>query len=255
MAWLEANSIFDPDSFKQAVIGIAAKLAHHDSGEHSHKMGQLLFAQSGCIKIKLSKSLCMLPPMRMAWIPPNTLHQVHIKGVVGYRSIYIDTARIQSLPEEILVLDVNPLLRATLERIAISSFDTQWESGAPRNILQVCLDEIRSAQSQSVILPLPQDYRLKNFSGDEFPPLLKVISLNVGASEKTITRIFMKETGLTYQQWRQQWRFLKSIELLSEHNSITSTANILGFASDSAFIFFFKKMSGHTPKMYINLPK
>lgn len=31
-----------------------------------------------------------------------------------------------------------------------------------------------------------------------------------GASEKTISRIFRRETGLSYQQWRQQWRLIKA---------------------------------------------
>ncbi|WP_392563102.1 helix-turn-helix domain-containing protein [Orbus sturtevantii] len=65
----------------------------------------------------------------------------------------------------------------------------------------------------------------------------------------------MRETGLTYQQWRQQWRFLKSIELLSERSNISSIANNLGFSSGSAFVYFFKKMSGVTPKAYIHIPK
>lgn len=255
MAWLEPDTVFDPDILKKSVVGIAANLAQHDSGTHQHRMGQLLFAQSGCIKITLSDRLCMLPPMRMAWIPPNTMHQAQIKGVVGYRSIYLDTTLIKPLPSEVRVLEVNPLLRAVLERIAMSSFDTNWEQGAALNVLAVCLDEIHAAHHEPVILRLPTDRRLNNFSENELLPPLKKFSITIGASEKTISRIFIRETGLTYQQWRQQWRFLKSIELLSERNNISSIANTLGFASDSAFVYFFKNMSGVTPRTYIHIPK
>ncbi|MFC0226154.1 AraC family transcriptional regulator [Serratia aquatilis] len=251
MAWLNADTVFDPDSLGLSIVGIAAKLGKHDSGEHQHKMGQLLFTQSGCIRITLSKRLCMLPPTRVVWIPANTKHRAEMKGVVGYRSIYIDTALVKSLPNEVVVLEVNPLLRAVLERIAISPFDTGWQQGPALNLLTVGLDEIRSAHREPMLLRLPADRRLLNFSGDELPPPLNIFATTAGAGEKTISRIFMQETGLSYQQWRQQWRFLKSIELLSERNSISSIASALGFASDSAFVYFFKKMSGSTPRAYI----
>jgi AraC-like DNA-binding protein len=52
------------------------------------------------------------------------------------------------------------------------------------------------------------------------PPMLKSLAEETGAVEKTITRIFKKETGLSYQEWRQQWRLQRSIELLVEGNSI-----------------------------------
>ena len=88
MAWLNSEAAFDPDNLGLSIVGIAAKLAEPDSGEHQHRMGQLLFTHSGCIRITLSERLCMLPPTRVAWIPPYTVHRVEMNSVVGYRSIY-----------------------------------------------------------------------------------------------------------------------------------------------------------------------
>ena len=81
--------------------------------------------------------------------------------------------------------------------------------------------------------------------------MLKNLAENIGAVEKTITRIFKKETGLSYQEWRQQWRLQRSIELLVEGNSIGEVSHILEFSSDSAFIDFFKKQTGSTPLQYL----
>ncbi|HFJ9774565.1 TPA: helix-turn-helix domain-containing protein, partial [Raoultella ornithinolytica] len=69
-------------------------------------------------------------------------------------------------------------------------------------------------------------------------------------SEKTISRIFRRDTGMTYQQWRQQWRLMKAVELLATGARITDTAQALDFASDSAFIYFFRTMTGMTPGRY-----
>ena len=100
-------------------------------------------------------------------------------------------------------------------------------------------------------LALPQDYRLQKIDFQQLPPPLHVLTATVGASEKTITRIFQKETGLGYQAWRQQWRLLKAIALLSDDLPLMEVAHQLGFASDTIFAQFFKRMTGKTPKQYL----
>ncbi|MCG6289669.1 helix-turn-helix domain-containing protein, partial [Vibrio vulnificus] len=73
----------------------------------------------------------------------------------------------------------------------------------------------------------------------------------VGASSKTITRLFKQDTGMSYQEWRQQWRVLKAIELLSTPLPVSEVAHQLAFSSDSAFIAFFKKQTGQTPLAFV----
>lgn len=251
MAWLSADAVFDPDKLGQLVVGIAAELGHHDSGRHQHAMGQLLFTQRGCISITLQDRLCMLPPGRVAWIPPSTPHRAEMNEAVGYRSVYLDVLQLGPLPAETAVLQVNPLLHAVLERIATADFATEWQRGSAANLLAVCLDELRLAHREPMLLRLPSDRRLVRLSYHVLPASLAALARDVGASEKTISRIFKRQTGLSYQQWRQQWRFLKAVELLATKGRLSSVATDLGFASDSAFIAFFKQMSGLTPREYM----
>lgn len=74
-------------------------------------------------------------------------------------------------------------------------------------------------------------------SYETLPPPLHVLANTVGTSQKTITRLFLADTGMGYQQWR----FLKSVEMLGHAHNLSSVALDLGFASDSAFVTFFKK--------------
>ncbi|AWK43670.1 MULTISPECIES: helix-turn-helix domain-containing protein [Photorhabdus] len=255
MTWLSRDDSFDPDSFGVPVVGIAAELGQHDSGFHQHEMGQLLFTQQGCINITLADHLCILPPTRVAWIPPRIIHRAEIKGSVGYRSIYLDVNRIGYLAEHVEVLEVTPLLREVLERIALAPFNTDWLQGSAANLLAVCFDEIHLAKREPTLLPLPFDRRLARIPMTTLPPTLKILAMNIGASEKTISRIFRRETGLSYQQWRQQWRLIKSIELLAKQGNLSSVASELEFASDSAFAIFFKKMTGRSPREYMSAYK
>lgn len=107
-----------------------------------------------------------------------------------------------------------------------------------------------SAAQEPMMLALPQDKRLALLAGDALPPPLQQLAIRCGASEKTISRIFRRDTGMTYQQWRQQWRLMKAVELLATGARITDTAQALDFASDSAFIYFFRTMTGMTPGRY-----
>lgn len=252
MAWLAANASFDPDNFTAPVIGIGALLGEHDSGLHHHQRGQLLFTQQGCTRITLAHQMCLLPPTRAAWIPCGVPHRAVMQHAVDYRSVYISQALAEQLPAQVRVIEVSPLLRAVLEPMAMAAFDTDWEQGKYAHLLALCLSEIGEAAEQPLLLPLPQDKRLapllKNL--EQLPPALQTLQRQVGASGKTIGRIFLRETGMGYQQWRQQWRLMRAIELLATGRSIAYCAFELGFASDSVLIAFFKAMTGTTPRGY-----
>ncbi len=68
-----------------------------------------------------------------------------------------------------------------------------------------------------MLLPLPRDKRLAPLlaSLEQLPPELQALTTRIGASSRTIGRIFLRETGMGYQQWRQQWRLMRAIELLA----------------------------------------
>ncbi|MGY2442443.1 AraC family transcriptional regulator [Pseudomonas sp. SDO52101_S400] len=249
MAWLDAHDRFDPDRFPAPVVGIASTLGDHDSGLHRHQRGQLLYTRQGCTRITLAQQLCLLPPSRAAWIPGGVTHRAVMQQSVDYRSIFLIPELCRDLPQQVCVIEVSPLLRAVLEPIAIADFDTDWKQGKFIHLLGLCLSEIRDAAQQPMLLPLPQDKRLTPLLAqpEGLPPELQVLEQQIGASSRTIGRIFQRETGMSYQQWRQQWRLMRAMELLATGRNLGYCAFELGFASDSAFIAFFKTMTGTTP--------
>jgi AraC-like DNA-binding protein len=68
--------------------------------------------------------------------------------------------------------------------------------------------------------------------------------------EKTIQRLFHKETGMTFGQWRQQARLLLALERIAVGEKIIDIAGELGYDSPSAFTTMFKKQFGKTPSQF-----
>ncbi|HAS6301308.1 TPA: helix-turn-helix domain-containing protein [Vibrio vulnificus] len=253
MAIINHQTAFNADRLPGRVIGIAADVGQHDSGMHQHHKGQLLYAPKGCMSFALEGAICILPPTKAVWIPPRVAHQAVMTNVVAYRSLYFDCSEINS-PDKVTVIEVNELLRALIERMAFWPWDKNEQEMT--HTLALFWEEFFAAQQHDYRLPLPSDRRLKKWSqqlarSDFLAPSCGELAKQVGASSKTITRLFKQDTGISYQEWRQQWRVLKAIELLSTPLPVSEVAHQLAFSSDSAFIAFFKKQTGQTPLAFV----
>ncbi|MBC7000992.1 helix-turn-helix transcriptional regulator [Photobacterium sp. BZF1] len=257
MALITEEDRFNPDTINSQVVGIAASIGRHDSGMHSHQKAQLLYAPSGSMSITLENQQCILPPTRAAWIPAGVRHCAVMTNVVAYRSVYFDVSHLERHGDQIKIMDVNPLLRELIERMAFWPWDMPYLE--QKALVELFWQELKAAPDESLLLPIPSDKRLEawlnKLDKEGHSPLpLNETALSIGASEKTISRIFSRETGMPYQAWRQQWRLMKAIELLSENKPVSTVAFELNFSSDSAFVSFFRKQTGSTPSAYIKRP-
>lgn len=254
MAYIDVDQQFCADDYDGLVIGLAANLGKHNSGFHTHNKDQLLYSNQGCMIINLAGLKCVLPPMRAAWIPAGIVHNAQMHNVTQYRSLYFDLSLQSQLSRELKIIDINPLMQALLERMAMWSFTKARAEQV--NAVNLLIEELNQANDSHLNLPLPQDPRLKHWlatinHSDFIAPSLTELSQQIGASSKTISRIFSKETAMPYQSWRQQWRLITAVELLSNNQSISDISYRLGFANDSAFISFFRQKTGLTPRHYM----
>lgn len=249
---IDPEDSFNPDNFADVVVGIASDMGVHDSGMHSHLRHQLLFSAAGSITIEMDNTLCLLPPRRAAWIPAGTVHRAIMSGTMAYRSLYFsNTLPLASLPLQIV--EVNPLFFEVIERMAF------WPWGMAEaqqlSLITVFCEEIKNAQRENWTLRFPTDNRLSAWLDSvrrgELPPRLGQLAQKAGACDRTISRIFIKDTGMNYQSWRQQWRLLKAMEMLCDGWKLSQVAQQLDFVSDSAFIVFFRHYTGTTPTRYL----
>jgi AraC-like DNA-binding protein len=72
-----------------------------------------------------------------------------------------------------------------------------------------------------------------------------------GSSPRTMARLFVAETGLTFGQWREHLRAVAAVDRLTRGASITQTALDLGYQSPSSFTTMFTRLLGLSPGRYM----
>lgn len=63
-------------------------------------------------------------------------------------------------------------------------------------------------------------------------------------SERNLARLIVKETGLSFRQWRQQLQLIMALQGLVKGDTVQKVAHTLGYDSTTAFITMFKKGLG-----------
>lgn len=226
--------------------------------EHSHNWHQLIFASSGVMTVRTSEGCWVAPSNRAVWVPGGVVHAIEMSGQVKMRTLYIRPAISDSLPLKCSVMNVSPLLRELiLQATRIGVLNGEVESHA--RFARVIIDQLDATPAAPLQLPIPTDPRalrvarlLMDEPGNNSP--LQDLLKQSGASKRTIERLFLNETGMTFARWRQQLRLLHGLRLLARGDSVTSVAVDVGYESTSAFISAFKKIMGTTPRLYHSSP-
>jgi len=72
----------------------------------------------------------------------------------------------------------------------------------------------------------------------------------VGASARTLARLFVAETGMGFERWRTHTRIAAAIPLLAAGRSVSVVGREVGYATPSAFAAAFRREIGTTPSEY-----
>lgn len=228
----------------------------HRVATHQHRRAQLLYASRGVMQVYTPDGVWVVPPQRAVWLPPQTKHEVRSPGALSLRNLYFAPEICAGLPASCCVVTVSPLLRELILH-AVSLEPLYDESGAAGRLMQVIVDQISVLPVVPLHLPLPEEPRLSAIaqalqSNPADHQSLEDWGRRVGASARTLARLFQSETGYTFGQWRQQVRLLMALEGLAQGRSVAAVAAQLGYEKQSAFIAMFKKALGKTPGRFFD---
>ena len=219
---------------------------------HRHEWVQFSYAISGVLGVHTQQGSFFAPPQWGVWIPAGLDHEVVTSTRAEMRSLYIRTQDSLWAPDRCRVLEVTPLARELIKAFCLLPVDYLEHDSHEARLVQVLLDQLASLPEVGFSLPLPRHARLLTLCNELVDNPGQSITLmdwaaRLSLSEKTLMRLFQRETGLSFRGWRQRARLLSSLNTLEEGESVTSTALTCGYDSTSAFIAAFKGLFGQTP--------
>ncbi|MBW9275481.1 MAG: helix-turn-helix transcriptional regulator [Candidatus Thiodiazotropha sp. (ex. Lucinisca nassula)] len=223
---------------------------------HAHLRGQLLYAIRGVMRTSTDKGAWLVPPAQAVWIPPGVMHEVEMTQPVSFRSIYIDPAYNDGLPDSCCVLRVTPLLRAMI--LEASRIGNEYAKGSAEwRLMVVIVDQLQKIEQFPFHLPFSDEPRIRriidtltdNPADDQ---TLAEWATHAGASERTLGRLFIKHLGMSFGSWRRRLRLLEAMNRLADGTPVNEVAFELGYASPSAFIAMFRENLGEPPTRFFN---
>lgn len=221
---------------------------------HRHVRGQVFCVEVGLIHMRTTQGQWLLPPRRAGWIPPGVDHEVRVSGGVRGWSLLVAPDACPELPAEPCVIAISDVLRALVHRAI------DWDKGsalapAQERIAAVIRDELRRTPHDSMHLPMPRDARLLRVAHAVLaaPGAVRMLEewAAVGAlSPRSLRRLMVAETGMTFGQWRRHAQLAHGMDLLARGMAVGRVADELGYASPSSFIAVFRGAFGMSPARY-----
>jgi AraC-like DNA-binding protein len=224
---------------------------------HAHPWAQLASCARGVLEVTVEPEggdavTCIVPPSRAVWIAPGARHAVHVLEEAEFRTLYLHASVTPAGWQGCRVLVVPALLREAVAALEAPQLDAARE----RLLSDLVLDELRRAAPAALGVPLPPaggDKRLRALCEAVLRDPSSRLGLagwarEVGASERTLARLFREELGTGWQPWRQQVVLAHALPLLARGVPVSEVAAATGYASESAFSAMFKAALGQPPR-------
>lgn len=246
------------DAIPRSIVGLTIELDFvGETTPHRHRKGQLLYVIDGLIIVEAAQGIWTVPPRCAIWIPGGVSHFGRATGRVSIRSLYIDAEKAENLRDECAIVFVQPLLRELILRLTSQPAFYPDEVGRETRLAPVVLDELRAAPLEPLRLPMPSDRRLRRLVETMLAEPSTRLTIEewgarIGASIRTLTRLFHRETGMPFGRWRQQLHIGLALQKLAVGEPVLNIAIDLGYESPSAFIAMFRRALGTTPARYFS---
>ena len=237
---------------------------------HRHAWAQLAWSATGVLRLTTGNGTYLVPPSRAVWIPPGVEHAVTVVESAELCTLYLHQrpgccgpgARKAAQTElrdwqHCRVLEVSELLRALM--LALPSAPDGATPPSPaelereRLVAPLLADELKRAAPVPLGVAMPADKRLRALCEAVLAAPTRHDTLgawvrDIGASERTIARLFRDELGTSFGQWRQQVLLARALTLAAKKRPMSEIAAELGYASPSAFSAMVRRTLGATPR-------
>jgi AraC-like DNA-binding protein len=221
---------------------------------HTHRDHQLAWAPTGVLTVVTDAATWVLPPTRGLWIPAELPHEtVASSGRATMRSLYLR-------PD---LCPINwPGPRPVVASPLLAELITYLESASPDNerrghVEALLLDLLEPVAQATIEVRLPADARAREVAQALADNPADKRTLGewgrwVGASERTLARTWLADTGITFGRWRTLMRLQAALPTLAAFEPVSTVARRVGYDTTSAFVAAFRRETGSTPAAYFH---
>ncbi len=248
----------DETFFAEVGRPVVARSADYADGHsirpHRHRRHQLLHATTGVVMVSTARGAWVMPPERGMWIPAGVTHSVRMLGAVRTNSLYFEPGSIEGMPDACEVLAVSAFMKSLLaEAVRLPrEYDLEGREGALMLLIQ---HEIQKLPHLPLSLPLPTGEALARrchafLRRPNVHATIDAWSSALKLNRRTFTRLFRRETGMSFVVWRQQACLVMALQRLAGGEAVTTVAMDLGYDNPAAFTSMFRRSLGASPRGY-----
>lgn len=228
--------------------------------DHSHDKAQLIYTEGGIVHIHTENNIYYIPPRHFMWIPAGIKHSIHTntdKSIM--RNLYFPVN-----PKEESFYKVEGIYLVDDLLLNLILYTDKWRGDVlVDNKNYAVLLAIKSIlpdlckQAIPLSLTFPKNARLKkivSFMAEHLDEQLSYTDLakKYGFSERTLNRLFKKETGMSFIRYFTIQKMLKAIELLlANEMTVNEVAFAVGYNSTPTFSNTFFKLLGQRPSEFL----
>lgn len=225
------------------------------ANSHAHPRAQLISCNTGIMEVVTKNNIWIVNSLQSVWIASNDQHQVYFPNNVKVITAFIDESKLSDLPKVSFAFETSFFLNSLLERL-VSFSNPNIFSPQQNRVIEVILDELANLKPSKTFLPTSQDKRIKVVIDALINDLSSKQTIDYYAnkssvSPRTLSRLFNKELGMNFGDWRMRLKLMEAVKQLGEKKSIKEIAFDLGYENVSSFIATFKKHFGKTPTNYL----
>jgi AraC-like DNA-binding protein len=220
-----------------------------------HPWGEFVYSFSGTCEVTAGEEHYITPPHLGLWIAPGTEHVAFNDQEMVHCSVYISRELCTRMPAMSCAVMVSPLVRAILEHLRETPPGEEGEAQRAR-LLRVLVDQLSTCATTGSFVPHTDDADLN--------AVLQVLRDNPAdnrslaeladafhMSERTLMRRAQRELGMSITEWRQRVRLVNALPMLRAGRSVEAVALDLGYATSSAFIAMFRRLTGSSPGQFV----
>lgn len=220
---------------------------------HHHDVHELLWGTEGVLTVETTDGFFAVPATLGLWIPAGVTHAVQSADGTGFYCSFVDAVVGGSLAGRTTAVAISPVVRELLVHLAAHGMEPRVRAHAEQLVVEL----LEPADVGPMVLPMPEDPRLARIARSLLDDPSDDRSLEewgreVAVSVRNLSRLFHRETGMTFAQWRIHARIRVALGLLSAGLPVGVVSRRVGYATPSAFVQSFRRVLGHTPGWYVS---